>query len=51
MSSPDLSQPSDPSAPAPAIQLETVTARQAEENTEAPSAVSVEESKIAQQSK
>ena len=35
MSSPDSSQPSEPSAPSTAIQLETVTAIQLEENTEA----------------
>ena len=40
MSSTDSSQPCDPSAPAPAIQLETVTARQVEEDTEASSAES-----------
>ena len=39
MSSPDLSQPGDPSDTAPAIELETVTARQ-EEDTEASSAES-----------
>ena len=35
MSSPASSQPSDPLVPAPAIELETVTARQVEEDTEA----------------
>ena len=44
MSSTDSSQPCDPSAPAPAIQLETVTARQVEEDTEASSAESDKES-------
>ena len=49
MSSPDSSQPSDPSAPA--IQLETVTARQVED-TEASSAESDKKSNAkAKQSK
>ena len=42
MSSPDSSQPSDPSAPA--IQLETVTASQVAEDVEASSAESNKES-------
>ena len=46
MSSPDLTHPSDPLAPGPAIELETVTAHQVEdtENTEASSAESDNES-------
>ena len=43
MSSPDSSQPSDPSAPAPAIELETVTSRQVED-TEASNTGSDKES-------
>ena len=43
MSSPDSNQPSDPLVPAPAIQLETVTARQVED-TEASSALGWTES-------
>ena len=48
MSSQDSSHPSDPLVPAPAIQLETVTAPQVEtvtENTEASSAESNKKSK------
>ena len=41
MSSPDLSQLSDPLAQAPAIQFETVTARQVEEDTEAKGKISI----------
>ena len=44
MSSPDSSQPSIPSALAPAIQLEAVTAFQVEEDVEASSAESNKES-------
>ena len=44
MSSPDSSHPSDPLVPAPAIELETVTARQMEEDTEASRAESDKES-------
>ena len=44
MSSPDSSQPSDPLVPSPAIELETVTACQVEEDTEASSAESDKES-------
>ena len=43
MSSPDLSQPSDPSAPA--IELETVTVGQMEEETENTEASSAESDK------